>query len=266
MTSQIDDLLRTTAAEIQQRALMSYPDPLKPSETDLVVMGLLLRQSVTPIVITHPTIDIRLELNVLLGSRICYLIASGDYEQHDLEIIQEYVRDGDVVLECGGGAGVTTALLGKITGRTVNVVEPDPQLAALIKRNVELNDATVSITQACVTTVSDETVKFHIAKEIWFSSLQLEAHETTATLSVPTRQLEDLVEEHRPSVLIMDIEGIERELFRASLDPAPRLIIIEIHFPILGSRASSETVQRIIRLGYNLIDIRGWTFVFSRCE
>lgn len=266
MTSQVDALLQATAEEIERRALMSYPDPLKPSEADLTVMGLLLRQSVTPIVITHPTIDIRLELNDLLGSRICYLIATGDYEQHDLELIRDYVRQGDVVLECGGGAGVTTALLGKITGRTVNVVEPDPRLAALIRRNVELNNGVVSFTQACVTTVSGEMVTFHIAKEIWFSSLQLDAAETTATLSVPTTRLEDLVEEHRPSVLVMDIEGIESELFHASLDPAPRLIIIEIHFPLLGSRVSSETVQRIIDLGYNLIDIRGWTFVFSRCE
>lgn len=265
MTNQVDALLRANAEEIQRRALMSYPDPEKPSEADLVVMGLLLRQSVMPIVITHPTIDIRLELNELLGSRICYLIATGDYEQHDLEIIRDYVRQGDDVLECGGGAGVTTALLGKITGQTVNVVEPDPRLAALIKRNVELNDGTVSFTQACITTVGGEMVKFHLAKEIWFSSLQLEAHETIETLSVATNRLEDLVAAHRPSVLIMDIEGIESELFHAALDPAPRLIIIEIHFPHLGSKASSETVQRIIGLGYNLVDIRGWTFVFSRC-
>ena len=136
--------------EIAARAMMSYPSSSELEVREVEAFARLFDVLDGPIVIRHPYADLRLELTALLGPRISYLIAIGDYELTDLELIAEHVKKGDRVIELGGGAGLTAALSAKTSGQPVVVAEPDERLFPLIRRQVELNGGTVSFEHGAV--------------------------------------------------------------------------------------------------------------------
>jgi FkbM family methyltransferase len=265
--------------EIGERAMMSYPSSSELEVREVEAFARLFDVLDGPIVIRHPHADLRLELNALLGPRISYLIAIGDYELTDLELIAEHVKKGDRVIELGGGAGLTAALSAKTSGHAVVVVEPDERLFSLIRRQVELNGGTVSFEHGAVLgedgasgarSAAERTIDFYLDEEIWFSSMKEEvlAHgeRQRIKVTVPVLSADALFAKHTPTVAMIDVEGSEREIFAKPLTDAtkPRLLLIEIHFPHYGERTGAEVIQSVLDQGYRLIDQKGWTYVFAR--
>jgi FkbM family methyltransferase len=258
--------LSTKLREVHARGLMSYPAIAADEAEGIRVLERILPLLREPLKIRHPHQDLELSLPALLGPRMIYLIAVGDYEQTDLELILRYVRDGDTVLELGGGAGVTTALFAKRTRRSVTLVEPDVRLFPLIAEQVRLNGGSIELIQGCLSPAADgDSVPFLIAEAPWFSSLFAESQPETPKreVLVPVIRLPELLEQRRPSVLFVDIEGAEQNLFDIRPAWLPRLIMIEIHYPLLGPQKSACVVQQLTRLGYQLLELHGWTHVFE---
>ena len=255
-------------AEIGSRAMMSYPSSSELEVREVEAFARLFDVLEGPIVIRHPHADLRLELSAILGPRISYLIAIGDYELTDLELIAEHVKKGDRVIELGGGAGLTAALSAKTSGHPVVVVEPDERLFPLISRQVVLNGGAVTFEHGAVLGAgAPKTVDFYLDEEIWFSSMKEEvlAHgeRERIKVTVPVLSADALFAKHRPTVAMIDVEGAEREIFAKPLAHKPRLLLIEIHFPHYGERVGAEVIQSVVDQGYALIDQKGWTYVFG---
>lgn len=68
-------------------------------------------------------------------------LASGHYEPQETRWYVEHVGRGDTVVEAGANVGYFTLLLARLVGPEGRVVsyEPDPELAAILRRNVEVN-------------------------------------------------------------------------------------------------------------------------------
>jgi FkbM family methyltransferase len=257
-------------AEIGARALMSYPASSELETREVAAFQRLFDVLDGPFIIRHPHVDFRFELGRLLGPRVSYLIAIGDYELTDLELLQTHLVTGDRVMELGGGAGLTAAVSAKVSGSPVVVVEPDDRLFPLIRRQVELNGGSVSFEHGAILSGPEvpRSVEFYLDDEIWFSSMHasVDAHgeRPRKRVEVPALGLAPLLEKHRPTVVMMDIEGAERGLFAQRLAHLPRKILIEIHAPHYGERVAAEVVQSIVDLGYRFVDQKGWTYVFDR--
>jgi len=259
--------LEAKLEEVRRRGLLSYPPIAEDESEGIRVLSRLLPLLRAPIRIRHPHHDLELALPALLGARMIYLIAAGDYEQTDLELILRWVRAGDTVLELGGGAGLTTALLAKTTQRPVTLVEPDVRLFPSIAEQVRLNGGQVEFVEGCVGADCREgTVPFLLADAPWFSTLFSSSQPDTPKHEIRVNALDfrALLEQHRPSVLFVDVEGAEQNLFAAPLAWLPRLILIEVHYPLLGSLGGARVVQHIVSLGYRLLELDGWTHVFER--
>jgi FkbM family methyltransferase len=269
-TDEIRRFLEEKKAEIGSRALMGPPAGSATEAEGVAAFARLFHVLDGTIRIRHPHLDLHVELSQLLGPRISYLITTGDYELVDLELLDRYVVAGDVVLELGGGAGLTAAVSAKRSRQPVVVVEPDDRLFPVIRRQVEINGGSVSFVHGAVVEepAPSGLVDFYLDEEIWFSSLRAapEVPEGRARtrVEVPALSLGGMLERVRPSVLMVDVEGTERGLFLADLPHAPRLILIEIHTLLYGEKVAADTVQAILDRGYRFIDQRGWTYVFQR--
>jgi FkbM family methyltransferase len=255
--------------EIEARALMSYPAVSPLEEAEVNAFARLFDQLEEPIVVRHPHVDLRLALDPLLGPRISYLITIGDYELSDLLLIEQYVKEGDRVVELGGGAGLTAALNAKRTKNAVVVAEPDERLFPIIRRQVELNGGKVSFEHGAVLSkATSPTVDFFLDEEIWFSSMNptVEAHGERSRIkaTVPVLAIDALFQKHTPTVAMIDIEGAELKMFEAPLAYKPRLLLIEIHAPHFGEAGAAHVVQAIVDQGYRFVDQKGWTYVFER--
>ena len=245
---------------IRRRGIMEWPDfdtlyPRKDSGSQ--VQG---KQ-----VIDHPFCDMKVVLDSeVLGEKLLKLISIGDYELEDLVLYEKYLEPGDVVLEIGGGVGITAAYCAQITGSPLVVIEPNSKLHPLIKENLRANDVGATLISACVSAEEGGgDLDFYCHSEFWRSTLIPDSSENYDVISVPQVSLDSLLIAHSPEVLVVDVEGAEVGLFK-KMKQRPRKIFVEIHSPNIGEKATAEVIGDLIARGYSLKDFRGWMFYFER--
>lgn len=252
--------------QIKARGLMSFP---LDSAEDLAGIQRMAQELATLddfTEFTSPTCGLKLAVDRHFSAQMLYYFLVGDYEQSDFELITKYVRRGDIALELGGGAGLTGALLGRITGQPVTVCEPNPTLAGLIRRTFALNDQRLRLIESAAVhdAYASPTVDFHLSADYWWSSLLPEA--STRTLAVSAIPLSNLLRLSQANVLLVDIEGYEIELFQDADLSAIETIIIEIHAPTIGAPAASKVLTGLIQAGFELVDFAAQSFVFKRAS
>ncbi len=261
----VENFINSKKKEIDSRGLMSYPICDEIEKAGISFFIHLFHVLNSPFTIKHPLYDIILEINSLIGPRISWLLCIGDYETSEVELILKYVKKNDVVLELGGGVGLTTAVLATKTKKEVTVVEANKQLFPIIERQVALNGGQLNFEYGCVMGFhKEELTDFHIHDEIWFSNVFTPDNISNKTVQVPVLYLDSLLNKYTPSVLVIDIEGAEKDLFKNPLSYYPEVIIIEIHTSYFGEQISSNIVSDIFLLNYKLIDFKGWNMVFKR--
>jgi len=99
-----------------------------------------------------------------------------------------------------------------------------------------------------------EMMTFHINREFWASRLSASTadRDVVKTVQVPILCLEDVIKEHRATVLICDIEGAEVDLLSHADLAGIRLIIMETHYRAAGEVATDEMVRQLIMSGFSI--------------
>lgn len=249
---------------VAKRGLMSYPSD---NEHDLIRqegIALLMQAMVEPPIIKLPHVDVRVRLRPEVGAQMAYYLAIGDYEQNDLDLIAQYVQAGDRVMELGGGIGITGVMLAKVSQMPVTIVEPNPALHGLIKDTFLINAAEVELVDACA--VGDAhaggTVDFHLSPSYWWSSL-VKGNEAS-TIVVRALRFSELLAQHRPSMLVIDVEGAEADILPSEFPYHVRRMLIEIHTPSIGAEATGWIASHLARQGFALKNIGAHSWFFER--
>ena len=209
----------------------------------------------------------------------------GLYEAGEIRAIRAFLRPGLPVVELGGSIGVVSSVLARqiSPGGRLVVAEPDPALAALIRRNVALNapgvDVTVVETAVEYAHAGQPTVTFETGTTNTVGRIAGTAAAGTAAAgtraaarlaTVARTTLADLLAAHGigPFVLVCDIEGAEAGLFASDAEAlaACRQIIIELHATHWQSRpvGIDGLVAQALGHGFTLRDRRGPVCVFER--
>lgn len=254
-------LLARKKDEVARRGLMGYP--VDSAEDMLRIEGVahVLATLSGTMQMRLPGRDIVVPWDASLPAQLAYYLAIGDYEHHDLDLAAEFVRPGDVVMELGGGVGVTGVALARASGREVVIVEPNPDLHDAIARTFEANGCSVHLVRAAAAG-GPGSADFHVADNYWWSSL--ERREAAKTIVVDQVPLVDLLEAHRPHVLAVDIEGHERAFVGTPLPDFLRCVLMEIHTPDIGTADTGAIVSWLSDQGFRMRDVRAYTWVFER--
>jgi FkbM family methyltransferase len=190
----------------------------------------------------------------VIGDRVLYSIIRGRYEFPESQALIALVKADDRVLELGGGVGLISALASKIAklGQVVSV-EANPTMVKYISRVHALNNVQGSVINAVVAK-SDEikTVKFYLRRNFWSSSMSPEPPDYVECIDVPAASIDDLVQQHRPSVVIIDIEGGELDLIHGSWAANIRLIIMEVHPEVIGEAGVQKIIDFFVRSGIDV--------------
>ncbi len=198
-----------------------------------------------------------------LGFRACFLQRT--YEQHELELIPRFIRPEDRVLELGACLGiiscVTNKLLAEKSGHVV--VEANPLCIAALHRNRELNRAGFLIEHCAVDSRPEVTFYLHPQFIVGGTSQR----PTNLPVRLPAKSLRQLERERGPfDVLIIDIEGSEREVFEDSPDVLKgyRLVIVELHDWAIGAEGVERCRQILRNSGLQFIERAGIVEVWQR--
>jgi FkbM family methyltransferase len=171
---------------------------------------------------------VRLRLGGHLSQSITERILSGNYEQDEMRGLSVILAPKDVVMEIGAGLGFLSSHCAKVVGsENTYAFEANPELEAVIRDTYELNGVSPHL-EICVLAHEDSERTFYLEESFLVSSLTSQGQRTRA-VKVPAKLLNAEIARIQPSVLMIDIEGGEFELFPEIDLRTVRKIVMELH-------------------------------------
>jgi len=204
------------------------------------------------------------------ASGVLFAVASGTEnfrvnqyggEREFTQAIVESVSAGEVLYDIGACIGFVTVHAAKRGARVIGF-EPDAQLRARTKQNLELNNLDATLFDVAISDTDGHATLYtdggHGTSPTLFST------DGRGTTRVRVRSIDSLIEAGQlpaPHVIKLDIEGAEVRALRGmqqllSSEARPRRLYIEVHPPfILQFNDDPADVEKILtHAGYTLID------------
>ena len=207
----------------------------------------------------------------VVGNDIKAALFVRGYESSEYRFVRKYVPRHYDVIELGGSLGVVSCTIRRHLerDRKLVIVEADPRLARLLKRNLELNACDFNVT------VENKAISYSGATEVAFSLGESSVSGRIAEfgpgldqVSVPAISLSRLVQEQgfNDFCLVSDIEGVEWHIVRHDLAALAKakVIVMELH----ETREHGSVAQLISEILatklFRLVDSHGSVCVFVR--
>jgi FkbM family methyltransferase len=201
---------------------------------------------------TRPIVSIegvRIRVGRHMSRRVEQAITKGGYERDELRLIGMLLSPSDVVLEIGAGLGVVSAYCAKRVGSSrVFAFEANPDLEPRIRETYALNGVE-PILEMCAIRATAGRVTLYRTKHVFSSSIVKRSAEAIP-IEVPGKALSYVVEKFRPTLLIVDVEGAEDELFDRAPLPGVTKIMLELHERVVGEAKARRVRGALTALGF----------------
>lgn len=211
----------------------------------------------------------------LMNDAIRKSVEAGRYEGRETFAVKRHIVAGDRVLELGSGVGyVSMQIASRIGGENLLTVEANPKMTPVVEKNLAANliEGVTVINAAVVPdSFAADHVTFHMTAAFWASSLNpvmAKKWKSTKSVDVPAVKIGELMQEHRPSVVMMDIEGGEQGLFDTPLPDHVRLVVIELHPRLYPEQVIKQIFDQMSASGliYWPYGSHGQVVVFKRLD
>jgi FkbM family methyltransferase len=180
----------------------------------------------------------------------------GVVEEDTTGFVRDRVGAGDIVLDVGANSGYYSVLCADL-GATVFAFEPQPRLAAAIRRSAALNGHPIEVHETAVGARAGEAMLLESTDPYYGGMATLVAD--YYTLSTPTHPvsviaLDDFCSARGivPTLVKIDVEGFEAEVLEGMvglMHAARPLIVCEVAF----DRPHAERVSALVRAaGYEI--------------
>lgn len=199
-----------------------------------------------PVVEVH---GVRLRLGRHMSPWVEDVVLNGTYESDECQLLQEVLGPQDIVLEVGTGLGVVSTLCARRVGsERVFTYEANPDLEPWIRDTWALNGVHPTLA-ICAVGTKDGEVVFYRDKHLWSSSVVPRAPDMRP-VRVAMRSLTAEAARYRATLLIVDAEGAEREMFRAAELPTVTRIVVELHERVIGPDGVARARADLAALGF----------------
>lgn len=177
--------------------------------------------------------NVELELpRDILTPRILDAFEKNYYEGAEADEILHILQDGERVLEIGSAIGFLSTVVAK-TGKPSRViaVEANPELVEISKRTFALNNVNVDVHNEILGPEDGEGELF-VHGDFWASSTR--PWEGARRVTVPKRNFQKRLQEWKPTLILVDIEGGEETLFDGVDLSGVERIMLEVHQEVIG--------------------------------
>jgi FkbM family methyltransferase len=165
------------------------------------------------------------------------------FESVERQILEDTLLSSDRYLELGAGTGYMATAACRIVGSD-NVVayEANPQMVQVAERTFALNDVSPKLIHA-VLGDREGSADFYLHEH--FTESTLKPTEGLTRISVPRRSFAQALDAHRPTYLMVDIEGAEVELLARKLPADVTALCVETHPQVVGREALDELAMSL---------------------
>lgn len=198
-------------------------------------------------IITIEGVQIRIGRH--MSRRVERALSRGGYVRQELQLIGALLTVDDVVLDVGAGLGLVSTYCAKRVGSSrVFAFEADPDLEPCIRETYELNRVEPTL-DMCAVGARAGRVTIYRDKHLVSSSVG-RRRGGTRPVEVPGKALNYLVQRFQPTLLIIDAEGAERELFAGAELPTVSRIVLELHDRVIGTQGTDRVRATLAKLGF----------------
>ena len=194
---------------------------------------------------------IRIRLGRHMSRRVERALSRGGYEREELRLIGVVLSPDDIVLEVGAGLGIVSAYCAKRIGSDrVFACEADPDLEPCIRETYQLNGVQPTLDMCAVGPQSGRVTLFRDKHLV--SSSVVRRRGGVQPVEVPGKALNYLAQKVRPTLLVIDAEGAERELFDGAQLPTVTRIVLEMHDRVIGPDGTDRVRQKLSAAGFEV--------------
>ena len=194
---------------------------------------------------------IKLNISDNLEKNVLRTLYVGDYEKRELETVKSQLESDDVVMELGTGLGLISSFCAsKIGSEKVFTYEANPQLEPYIRNNYKLNNVSPNL-NIVMLGKSSGSQSFYVNKEFWASSTVRQSYEDKE-ITIPVKSFNEEIRKINPTLLIIDIEGGEYELFQHADLHNVKKVCIELHNDVLGEEKTKFVLNTLADKGFML--------------
>ena len=187
------------------------------------------------------------------------------YEPSQTQIVKNYVKKGDRVIDVGAHVGYYTLLLSQLVGNAgkVYAFEPDPKNFELLKKNVEINGfKNIELIQKAV---SNKTgiIKLYLGDEDRATNRIYDAQldDTKKSIEIKTISLDEYIKDKKIDFIKIDVEGSELgviEGMESIFQNNKQIKIITEFFPFLIEKSGNkpkEILKKLENLNFEMYEI-----------
>ncbi|HYF38332.1 MAG TPA: FkbM family methyltransferase [Gemmatimonadales bacterium] len=194
---------------------------------------------------------IRIRVGKHMSRRVERALSRGGYEREELRLIGEVLTPEDVVLEVGAGLGLVSSYCAKRIGsHRVFAYEADPELEPCIRETYELNGVAPTL-EMCAVGPRAGRITLYRDKHLVSSSV-VRRRVGSRPVEVPGKALNYVVEKVRPTIVVIDAEGAEREMFEGAALPTVNKIVLELHDRVIGPEGTDRVKAQLAELGFEV--------------
>ena len=189
-------------------------------------------------------------------------LSAGHHTREERAVVTRALEPDDVVMELGGGIGMVAIACAKTIGSDrVFSFEANPRLEPLIRDNYALNNVQPTLS-LCMLGPQRGRRDFHISRD--FSRSSVYDPGQGETIQVPVESFNEMVAKIRPTLLILDIEGNEKELLEYADLSSIQKIVIELHPWIIGVFNCLTLRKHLLGIGFSEKERLGLNHLFVR--
>jgi FkbM family methyltransferase len=194
---------------------------------------------------------VRIRIGKHMSRRVERALSKGGYEREELRLIGAVLSPADVVLELGAGLGLVSTYCAKRIGSArVFAYEADPELEPCIRETYQLNGVNPTL-EMCA--VGAQAGRVTLSRDKHFVSSSVVRRRVGSTpVEVPGKALSYVVGKVQPTLLVVDAEGAERNLFEDAKLPMVNKIVLELHDRVIGPDGTDRVRAQLARLGFEV--------------
>jgi len=182
----------------------------------------------------------------------------GLHEFEDMSFLLHFLRDQDLFVDVGANIGSYTILAsGQIGCRTI-AFEPVPATFTRLKNNIAINHISDKVEALNVGIGSISTkIRFSIDQDS--ANHVLVENETSPSIEIAVETLDQLLGQHFPALIKIDVEGYESEVLKGAnnilSNPGLQAIIIELNGSGRKYGYNDDDIhQSLIRKGFQSVE------------
>jgi len=200
----------------------------------------------------------------LMNDKFLLNLAAGYIEREEILLCLAHLPIGCKIVEFGGGLGIAATIINKHKAPCQHICfEVNPQARAYCQHVASLNHIALDLRSQALG--SGEATTFYLCDDYVKSGFtKPEGATPYQEIHVETASMGDVIADHKPDVVICDIEGAEDDFIDPHKMAGISSVMIELHPHIYGQDKTNEIKQRFISAGFAERQMMGDVVFYAR--